>query len=78
MTAMSYRPTALVTALNGFEIEGKNLWRLPEGLNRVRVELTFQFRRPDSELTDPAVLTKACKEEEKDAQAAYSTTAATT
>ena len=53
MTAMLYLPTTLVTALKGFEFEGKNLWRLAEGLNHVRVELTFQLRRPDSQLTDP-------------------------
>ena len=59
MTSMLYLSTTLVTALNGFVFEGKNLWRLAEGLNHVRVELTFQLRRPGSQLTDPGRFEKA-------------------
>ena len=78
MPAEPEQMATLVTALNGFEFEWKNMWRLADGLNHVRAELTFQLRRPDSQLTELGRFEKASKEEKEDGQTAYPTTAATT
>ena len=52
MSAILELPTILVEALRGFNFTGKPLWRLGEGLNHVKVELTFKLSEPEDQLTD--------------------------
>ena len=52
MSAILELPTILVEALRGFNFTGKPLWRLGEGLNHMKVELTFKLSEPEDQLTD--------------------------
>ena len=44
MAARFNLPSTLVTALSGFEFEGKTIWRISEGREHVKVELTFRLK----------------------------------
>lgn len=51
-TAMLELPEVLVHAVQGFSFTGKPIWRIGEGLQHVKVELTFKLN--DAPTDQPA------------------------
>lgn len=68
MAATFNLPSTLVNTLGGFNIAGKTLWTLSEGMKHVKVELTFMLKQPEnrpSNLQARAVKETAAKKKKR-------------